>query len=750
MAGKVPEIHIPDRERLGGAFVTYALPLVLIAIVYTLPLLFQGMVADSHDLITYNLRYLSWAGHPLSLWNDLWSGGMPAVASPHDDRYYPLGFPFYLLFQDLRVMNLILLGHLYLAYLTMRRLAGVATRDNLLLLLAGLTYAFSGMFLSRIDIGHVVLVFALAWLPLVYDSLLRILDQRTSPAWGALVLALSFTLFFFTGSLYHVVYACIFMAIIVACFALTRRVTRGAWYSLCAGGLLALLLTSVKAIPDIVISPYLERIDIIDPLTGGGSVEATLASFVSGIPATPDFGHWESAVLIGTVPLLFTIVALLFGKREIAAAGFASILFSLVWADSGRSLLSFIHLIPVVSGFRAPGRVYGAVLPIVLLLAVYGVAIVAGRIHRGERLVLDRDAKNRLLWGIALLAAVKVMELPWQKMPGIPEAGAVLITAGFLVLIVSGRADYKTIPLYAVAAVLGEIILLAVVPPGAHPPDLTGGLLIAVVITAGCYALMQWRSHPVSTKLLCATLVAGLIVSVAASTAFVAVHDPTVENSPMKAVIGEIRTVGSVNPLTVIMETGRKYEHGDLAYWAAVSGIQHSDAYYPYFLAGAPDNAYTIDGKEYYLSDYIVDTRAVETGVPGLQNVTFSAGGVGVKRLSPPLPTVFVMRQGSLVPSSYAVFSPDKVILSGQFLRGDTAVLKYAFAPGWVINDVAASRLNNLTAAALPADSTTVTFRFEPWYFTAGAVVSLAGVAGFIALFLVRRRFDQWCGAGES
>ena len=48
-------------------------------------------------------------------------------------------------YHALQVMNLILLGHIYIAYLTMRRLAGLTTKDNLLLLIAGISYAFSGM-----------------------------------------------------------------------------------------------------------------------------------------------------------------------------------------------------------------------------------------------------------------------------------------------------------------------------------------------------------------------------------------------------------------------------------------------------------------------------------------------------------------------------------------------------------------------------------------------------------------------------
>ena len=746
MARVLPELHVPDRERLGVAFIAYALPLVLIAIVYTVPLLLQGMASDSHDLITYSLRYVSWSQHPFSSWNNLWSGGMPVVASPHDDRYYPFSFPFYLISQNLQVMNLILLGHIYIAYLTMRRLAGLATKDNLLLLIAGISYAFSGMILARIDIGHTVLVFALAWLPLVYDSFLRILEQKARPAAGTLLLAFSFTLLFFTGGLYYVVYACIFMALLLLCYAATRSVPHGAIFSIVTAGALAFLLTAVKAIPDIIISGYLERIDPINPLTGGGSLESAIASFVSGASISPVFGHWESAVLVGAVPLIFASVTLLFGKQKVALAGFTCLLFAVVWADGGRSALSFIHLMPVVSDFRAPGRIFGAVLPLVLLLAVYGVMIVADRIRRGERLALDQNGKKRLMWGVGLLLAVKILEISWQKPPGIAEAGAVVIILGFLALVASGRADYRTIPAYTAGALVLQVFILAVSPPGTHPPDLTGAVLIAVVITAGCYALLQWRPLPASMNWLCIVLVAGIIISIIGATSFVSVHDPVVSGSPMKAVVEEITRQGSVNPLIVIMETGRKFEHGDLAYWAAVAGIQHADAYYPYFLANAPDNAFLIDGTNYYLADYIVDTASLESGGVPMDNATFHAGGVSVRYLSPPLPSAFVMRGGSLVPSELSSFTPDRVVLAGAFHEGDTAVLKYAFAPGWTINGISATRLNNLTAAALPADSSNVTFRFDPPYFTMGVVLSLTGAAGAVLLFIFRRKFDRFCG----
>ena len=93
----------------------------------------------------------------------------------------------------------------------------------------------------------------------------------------------------------------------------------------------------------------------------------------------------------------------------------------LIWADGGRSLLSVIHLLPLVNSFRNAGRIFGAITPIVLLLAIYGVYILQQKIKNGEPLEVSDEQKRNILFGVALLVAIKILELPWIAVPS-PEA----------------------------------------------------------------------------------------------------------------------------------------------------------------------------------------------------------------------------------------------------------------------------------------------------------------------------------------
>lgn len=742
--------HICGREKSGRLFITYGLPLILLIILYTGPMLSHGSVLEQQDLISDNLRYVSWTEHPFSLWNNLWSGGMPNAGSPHDDLYYPFGFPFYLLSQNLQMMSIILIAHLYIAYLAMRRLAGLATSDERVLLLAGLGYAFSGALLCRLEASHVYQLYALAWLPLVYDALFRILEGRIAPAKGAVYFALAYTVLFLTGSVYFPVYATMVLGIIFVCYAAMRKVTPTALLTLVPGAVLGGLLIGIKVVPDLVISPYLERMEPIDPLGGGALLERSFSTFVTGFAVNTDlFSYWESAVLVGALVLILASVALLFGKRVIAVAVFAPIVFALVWADAGNTLLSFIHLAPGLISLRCPGRVYSAILPLVFLLSTYGIIILASRLKRKESLILDREGWRRLACIVLILAAIKLMELPWQKPIDLVDLGSVLLVAGFVVLIALGKAGPRSIPAYLGGSIIIGALLTVTAGPGSHPPDLTSAVLVAIVIIAGFYALSLWHPEKRGVTLLCCVLVAGLIVSIGASTVFVTGQDTRVDTSPMKAVIDEITKNGTPTHQQSIMETGFRGSHMDLAYLAARNGIQHVDSYYPYYLANAPDNRYVIGGVRYTLADYVVDTAPLEKGRSQNRTINTTVNGIGVLRLGPVLPNAFVIHAGEIAPSQTVTFSPDQVIIRGKFSAGDTAVLKYAYAPGWNINGVPATRVNNLTAAPLLADTDTVTFAFAPVSFYAGAALTLAGIAGCVLLLVCRRRFDEWAGRWE-
>ena len=72
--------------------------------------------------------------------------------------------------------------------------------------------------------------------------------------------------------------------------------------------------------------------------------------------------------MIGIIPLLLVIIALIYGRKDITIPSFFAVLGSIIWADGGKTIFSFLHFFPIVNSLRNPGRFFGAVLPIILFL----------------------------------------------------------------------------------------------------------------------------------------------------------------------------------------------------------------------------------------------------------------------------------------------------------------------------------------------------------------------------------------------
>ena len=93
---------------------------------------------------------------------------------PGSDKYYLFSFPFYLIFQNLSVVNFIILLHLLIAYFGFFKLGSLLTKNYNALLIFSLFFAFSGILLGRIYAGHHLLLYGLAWIPLLYYFFFKI------------------------------------------------------------------------------------------------------------------------------------------------------------------------------------------------------------------------------------------------------------------------------------------------------------------------------------------------------------------------------------------------------------------------------------------------------------------------------------------------------------------------------------------------------------------------------------------------
>ena len=348
------------------------LPLVLLLVAF--PSIIQpdqGFISSKYDTLLGINTELSVANDPLALWNPNWLTGMPEYALPLSEKFYPTYIPSLLLSQDIYLINWFIIISLFLAYLFFFKMSGLMTRNPEIRMIFSTAYLFSGILLSRVDAGHLSIIYALTWIPLMYYAFFKIIWDNDTSVVNIVIFSISFALIFFTGAVYYLFYSCAILAIFFIYYLLRKMLSKRTITAVFLSAFIGTLLLSIELIPVMISSTALGRIDIINVLGDGGSLENNIASFIVGTPIDHAFSGYESIALIGILPILFLIIAFVFGRDDWTIPAFFAILFSFIWADGGRTLLSFIHLLPGVNNFRVAGRMLGAILPIILLSLVW-------------------------------------------------------------------------------------------------------------------------------------------------------------------------------------------------------------------------------------------------------------------------------------------------------------------------------------------------------------------------------------------
>jgi hypothetical protein len=248
------------------------LPLILLLIVF--PTVIQAdrvFIADYSDTLLVLNAELSVINNPFSLWNNQWITGLPEYADPLSDRYYPLFYPIFILTQNIFIINLVILLHLYIAFLLFFKLSGLMTKNSELRMVSALFYVFSGVLLSRIFAGHVLLIFALTWIPLLYYGFFKIVWDEELTIKNIAIIAISLALIFFTGALYYLFYSCLILGVFFIYYFLEKKLNKGIIIALFIAFAIGALISAIKSLPVIIVSNALGRIDVINPLGDGGS-----------------------------------------------------------------------------------------------------------------------------------------------------------------------------------------------------------------------------------------------------------------------------------------------------------------------------------------------------------------------------------------------------------------------------------------------------------------------------------------------
>jgi hypothetical protein len=723
------------------------IPLFFLLIVF--PAAFQSnqvFISEYHDTINYFMSDLIWLENPLALWNNNWIAGFPVVSNGGSSLFYPFSFPLLFVSQDVFISNLIIVLNLYIAYLAFFKLGSLVVKNSDLLMLSSLGYMFCGALISRVYIGHIAFVCAMAMMPFIYYFFLKITLKSEVTIANIVFFAVFQTLLAFSSFPYFTVYCNAILGIFFLYYLFTRKITKPKFIALFSSFILFGLLSSIKLIPILSLIPYIQRVDIINPLIDGGSLENNLASFIAGTPIEQVFGFHESAALIGIILVLFAIIALVWGNKDIVIPSFFAIVFSFIWADGGNTLLSFIHLLPYLDSLRNAGRIFSALSPILLLLSVYGVYIVYQKTKNQESFEITGSQKKNLAFGAALLIIIKVLELPFQG-PVSPEAFVSLVLVfGFIGLIYFNKTNLLNLKLFFSASILIDLFLISRTFSLLNETVLIKGCIISCILLG---VLLIFNRGLLNKKIIKdhffgIILVLAILLLIIGNISILTTSDPHLNESPALKIIEKIKEYPSNTPQIWDYEYGWAFQHMDFTYWMMKNHIHPMRAHYAYYLKTMPPISLKVGNTDYYTADYIIDTAYLENGNQNLPEVSFKVNNISVFKPEHVFPNAFVVRKDQLVSAKFEKFTPDEVILSGQFLQGDVAVLKSAFYPGWKINNHDTSNVGNMIGAQLSSDTSSVTFRFDPLDVKIGAILSGIGIFVVIVFIIKRREIEKY------
>lgn len=644
---------------------------------------------DFHPLVAHTVLQLRGE----LLWTSAVGGGHPLYANPLTSLWYPLvTLPVALLGPGAGLAAVLVL-HLALAGATFHRFARRFTAREDLRVLGGALFLLSGAFAARAYAGHLNLLVPLAWTPLALDLLLDVAEGagRRAVAGAALVLALMGLVDLQMPILFGLVVLALMVSEGLAWPGGPWRrpapkvpVLRG----LAAVPLLAALVAGVKVLPVAVFTRFIGR--DVEALTGSVSITEQLGWFAANYrgPLLSNEFH-EYYAYVGLVPCALAVIGALASparKRPLLAILFAVAL----WAQGFFSPLAFLHELPVLDLIRNPARALLLALPVVVLLAVLGLAelpSLLARVPVGTGIVLRR--------AFLAVAGLQALEL---AMPALVFALLPDRSAWFAV-----RTGFDVGPVDLAAALLGGGLVGALLTRGdlrrlrRLPEGLAAFAVVSLLAVNGSLFL---AGEPPSGRDVAGTLAGALPA-----------HDhPLVE------------TRGLPHDLDLTL-AGVPLVGGEFG----VSGE---------WRGAATPTSYLMGGGARAFRDFLVTTEPASGANLTLRAnlTTRAAGPVLVYRQEDALPTAFVPVGDVAVPVPVLFVDGGRWTIDAPALAsGERIVVKQAWYPGWRA-DAPLTVEEDQRFVALVADGAAfegglVTIEFAPRDVWIGLALTLVGAA---------------------
>ncbi len=310
----------------------------------------------------------------------LWRGdqmmGESLIANPISSLLYPANILF-LIFASSAGAVIYYFLHFSIAAIATFYLAKSFRFNKIQSFAAGLFYAFSTKMLLHLSAGHITMIAAFSYFPLMFLSV-RNLSRAPSLKWlvigsfaAACMLILYATIFYY-ATLFCILYMIYFYVFNKNFFDYRKALNR--FQFLFALALLTLALSAIEFFPQLSFGPLSTRSalsfqDVAIPLF---NIKRYLTSLLFPYFDFINIDH-ESFLYLGAVPILLTIWGFLnlsLGRKlTVALAGIITVLYTL-----GQSTPVFnlaYHFLPLLKYSRVTTRIWFTVALVVALLAAY-------------------------------------------------------------------------------------------------------------------------------------------------------------------------------------------------------------------------------------------------------------------------------------------------------------------------------------------------------------------------------------------
>lgn len=365
--------------------------------------------------------------HTFPVWRETIMAGQPFAADPLNKTAYPLQW-LVLLFSPIDHLDLMIALHLLIAGAGIWVWARSLGLSEWAAGISAVAYALSPRAVGHTGAGHLDLLYALAWFPLLMWSVQRLLqvDSLDKPPGVFLERVLLVALF---GSMILLadVRLSLFAYTLAGAFALYEAIRlkrlRRLW-RFAPAALLIVLLTLSLTLPLWGWRPYLSRAAMTP---GDAGIFSLQRAHWIGLLLPARGGNIETLTYVGLPVLVLAVIGTLAARRWFwaAAAGIAA-LYALGINAPFWTLL--VKLIPVLLWFRVPSRAWFVVALIAPLLAGYGAQWLIDHRSRVSSLIAFAGMVTAALIG-GFVAVTLTSLNGWSILVGGGGIGAILLLA---------------------------------------------------------------------------------------------------------------------------------------------------------------------------------------------------------------------------------------------------------------------------------------------------------------------------------